>query len=199
MRTKDGGADIDAGLSPDGKYLLVDGSGTHFVSVFASTAEPSLRVPSSPTPPPAGVTSSAGIALGAAAWRRGDLDRAAGLHQQSLRLHRNDRMGRTFCVEALAWIAASRHQHERAAVLLGAAAGLWQFMGTTLDGNQHVAGYHRDCERQARQALGETAFQAPATAAWTCPPPVSSATPCSSRRTSRRTSRRHRPYPTGRR
>ena len=99
-------------------------------------------------------------ALGAAAWRRGDLDRATALHQQSLRLHRNDRMGSTFCVEALAWIAASRHQYDRAAVLLGAATGLWQFMGTTLDGNQHVAGYHRDCERQARQALGETAFQA---------------------------------------
>ena len=45
-------------------------------------------------------------------------------------------------MEALAWIAASRRQYERAAVLLGAAAGLWQFMGTTLDGNQHVAGYH---------------------------------------------------------
>jgi predicted ATPase/DNA-binding CsgD family transcriptional regulator len=99
-------------------------------------------------------------ALGAAAWRRGDLDRAAGLQQQSLRLHRNDRMGSAFCLEALAWIAASRHQDERAAVLLGAATGLWRFMGTTLDGNQHVAGYHRDCERQARQALGETAFQA---------------------------------------
>ena len=98
--------------------------------------------------------------LGAAAWRRGDLDRATGLEQQSLRLHRNDRMGSAFCLEALAWIAASRHQYERAAALLGAATGLWQFMGTTLDGNQHVAGYHRDCERQARQALGEAAFQA---------------------------------------
>jgi DNA-binding NarL/FixJ family response regulator len=32
-------------------------------------------------------------------------------------------------------------------------------MGTTLDGNQYVAGYHRDCERQARQALGEAAFR----------------------------------------
>ena len=99
-------------------------------------------------------------ALGAAAWRRGDLDRATGLQQQSLRLRRNDRMGSTFCVEALAWIAASRQQYERAAVLLGAATGLWQSMGTTLDGNQPVAGYHRDCERQARQALGEAAFQA---------------------------------------
>jgi len=68
-------------------------------------------------------------------------------------------MGTTFSVEALAWIAASRHQDERAAVLLGAATGLLQ-SGTTLDGFQPLAGHHRDCERQARQALGETAFQA---------------------------------------
>jgi predicted ATPase/DNA-binding CsgD family transcriptional regulator len=99
-------------------------------------------------------------ALGAAAWRRGDLDRATGLQQQSLRLHGNDRMGNTYCVEALAWIAGSQHDYERAAVLLGAATGLLQFMGTTLDGNPHVAGYHADFERQARQALGEEAFQA---------------------------------------
>jgi hypothetical protein len=93
-------------------------------------------------------------ALGAAAWRRGDLERAAGLQQQSLRLLRNDRMGTTFSVEALAWIAAARRQYQRAAVLLGAATGLWQSMGTTLDGFQPLAGHHRDCERQARQALG---------------------------------------------
>jgi non-specific serine/threonine protein kinase len=99
-------------------------------------------------------------ALGAAAWRHGDLDRATGLQQQSLRLRRNDRMGSTFCVEALAWIAASRQQYKRAAVLLGAASGPLRSMGTTLDDNLHVAGYHRDCERQARKALGETAFQA---------------------------------------
>ncbi len=99
-------------------------------------------------------------ALGAAAWRRGDLDRATGLQQQSLRLRRDDRMGTTYCLEALAWIAASRHQYERAAVLLGAAAGLLRSMGTTLDGFQPLAGHQRDCERQARQALGEAAFQA---------------------------------------
>ena len=99
-------------------------------------------------------------ALGAAAWRRGDLDRATGLQQQSLRLRRHDRMGSTYCVEALAWIAASRHQYERAAILLGAATSVLQSMGTTLDGNQYVAGHHRDCERQARQALGEAGFHA---------------------------------------
>jgi predicted ATPase/DNA-binding NarL/FixJ family response regulator len=101
-------------------------------------------------------------ALGLAAWRRGDLDRATDLQQQSLQLQarRSERMGLTLCVEALAWIAASRQQHERAAVLLGAAAGLLRSMAMTLDGQQHLAGYRRDCERQARQAMGETAFKA---------------------------------------
>ena len=101
-------------------------------------------------------------ALGVAAWRRGDLDRATGLQQQSLRLWEglNEQMGDAYCLEALAWIATSQRQHERAAVLLGTASSLLQSMGTTLDGYHHLACYQRDCERQARQALGETAFQA---------------------------------------
>jgi predicted ATPase/DNA-binding CsgD family transcriptional regulator len=99
---------------------------------------------------------------GLAAWRRGDHDRAAGLQQQSLRLRAglNDLRRSTLCVEALAWIAASGRWYERAAVLLGAAAGLWRSMGTTLDGYGHLVGFQRDCEHQARQALGETSFQA---------------------------------------
>jgi 6-phosphogluconolactonase len=56
-----GGADIDARLSPDGRYLLVDGSGMHFVSVFAVNGGNLTELPSSPTPLPAAVTSSAGI------------------------------------------------------------------------------------------------------------------------------------------
>ena len=63
-------------------------------------------------------------------------------------------------MEALAWIAASGRHYERAAVLLGVAAGLWRSMGTTLDGFKPLAGFQRDCERQARQALGEQAFHA---------------------------------------
>lgn len=57
-----GGADIDARLSPDGKYVLVDGSGMHFVSVFAVNGGTLTELPSSPTPLPASVTASAGIA-----------------------------------------------------------------------------------------------------------------------------------------
>ena len=120
-----------------------------------------------------------------AAWRRGDLDRATGLQQQSLRLWEglNEQMGDAYCLEALAWIAASQRQHERAAVLLGTASGLWQSMGTTLDGYQPLAGYQRDCERQARQALGETAFQAACHRGLDLPAEDASPTPCSSRRT----------------
>jgi predicted ATPase/DNA-binding NarL/FixJ family response regulator len=101
-------------------------------------------------------------ALGLAAWRRGDLDRAAALEQESLRLREglNDLRRSTVCLEALAWIAASGQQYQRAAVLLGAAAGLWRSMAVTLGGVEHLAGYQRDCYRQTRQALGEQAFQA---------------------------------------
>jgi predicted ATPase len=100
--------------------------------------------------------------LGLAAWRRGDLARATGLVQQCLRLQArlDERMSPAFCVETLAWIAASGRQYERAAVLLGVAASLWRSMAMTLDGYQPLAGFQRDCERQARQALGEPAFRA---------------------------------------
>jgi predicted ATPase/DNA-binding CsgD family transcriptional regulator len=101
-------------------------------------------------------------ALGLAAWRRGDLDRAADLEQESLRLEEglSDRMGYAHRIGTLAWIAASGRQYERAAVLLGVTAGLWRSMGTTLDGFEPLADHERECKRQARQALGETAFQA---------------------------------------
>jgi non-specific serine/threonine protein kinase len=99
---------------------------------------------------------------GLAAWRRGDLDQATELQQQSLRLREglNDQRRSTLCLEALAWIAASARQYERAAALLGAAAGLWRSMGTTLEAYGHLVGFQRDCEHQARQALGDQAFRA---------------------------------------
>jgi 6-phosphogluconolactonase len=53
-----GGADIDARLSPDGNYLLVDGSGNHFVSVFAVNGGNLTELPTSPTPLPGGASSS---------------------------------------------------------------------------------------------------------------------------------------------
>jgi non-specific serine/threonine protein kinase len=101
-------------------------------------------------------------ALGLAVWRRGDLDRAVGLQQESLRLREivYDPVGTALNVEALAWIAASGQEYKRAAVLLGAAAGLWRSAGATPAGFRPMAEHQRDCERQARQALGEQAFRA---------------------------------------
>jgi hypothetical protein len=46
---------------PDGKYLLVNGSGAQVVSVFAVNGGNLTEVPSSPTPLPAGATLSSGI------------------------------------------------------------------------------------------------------------------------------------------
>jgi 6-phosphogluconolactonase len=59
---KDGGADTDARLSPDGKTLSVTGSGMHIVSVFAVNGGTLTELPSSPTPLPAG-SSPVGIAV----------------------------------------------------------------------------------------------------------------------------------------
>src|SRR5690242_3897993 len=44
-----------------GKYLLVNGSGLHFFSVFAVNGRNLTEVPSSPAPLPARATSSCGI------------------------------------------------------------------------------------------------------------------------------------------
>jgi len=101
-------------------------------------------------------------ALGLAVWRRGDLDRATGLEQESLRLRTivYDPVGSAVSMDALAWIAGSGRRYERAAALLGAAAGLRQSTGMPLDGFEPLAACQRDCERQARQALGEQAFRA---------------------------------------
>ena len=57
-----GAPDTDARLTPDGRYLLVDGPGAHLVSVFAVNGGTLTEVSSSPAPLPAGATSPAGIA-----------------------------------------------------------------------------------------------------------------------------------------
>jgi non-specific serine/threonine protein kinase len=99
--------------------------------------------------------------LGIAVWLRGDSRRAAGLLEQSLRLKRlvDELLGTVWCLEALAWITAEEHDPRRAANLLGAAESLSQAMGTPPAIFPDLLAYHEQCERQARQALGEQAFQ----------------------------------------
>jgi non-specific serine/threonine protein kinase len=57
-------------------------------------------------------------------------------------------------VEGLAWCAAAKRDHERAAVLLGAAHRLRELTGITLDGLVPFALAHQHAEHTTRTALG---------------------------------------------
>jgi len=98
--------------------------------------------------------------LGIVDWLLEDADRAEARLKESVRtLHRvGERWGMTTAVEGLAWVSASTGRLERAALLLGAGAALWQELGITLA--PYWQGYHDDCEAVARADLGEARFEA---------------------------------------
>ena len=98
--------------------------------------------------------------LGLAAWLAGDIGRAAELEQTALRLKRDvgDQVGIPLCLDALAWIAASRDEQARAADLLGAATAAWSSIPSTLPAP--LAGFREAAAGRARGVLGETLFTA---------------------------------------
>jgi non-specific serine/threonine protein kinase len=98
-------------------------------------------------------------ALGLAVWQT-DHRRASWLLEPSLRLARlvDDSLGSAWSLEALAWIAAAEHLDRRAAVLLGAAAGLSQTVGSATMAVPNLLVYHDECARQARRTLGVEGF-----------------------------------------
>src|SRR5215469_11783948 len=108
--------------------------------------------------------------LGLAAWLLGDHGRAAGLEQAALRLKRDigDQVGIALCLEALAWIAASRNQAARAAELLGAAIAAWSSIPAALPGP--LARHREDAEGRARSRLGDASFTAHLVKAQAMPP-----------------------------
>jgi predicted ATPase/DNA-binding CsgD family transcriptional regulator len=99
-------------------------------------------------------------AFGLSAWLAGRLDEAANLVTEGLRLKRDvrDPIGIPLCMEALAWIAGSQNDAQRAAVLLGAAAESWQELSGSLP--KPLLNHHARCRASARQALGADAFDA---------------------------------------
>ncbi|WAM12179.1 protein kinase domain-containing protein [Rhodococcus sp. JS3073] len=101
-------------------------------------------------------------ALGIAAWRQGDTDRAVRVLEQSLELTRQVHGPRVAAagLEALAWIACGRRDEPRAAVLLGAAAGLARSVGSDVVIYSDLLVYHDECEKKSRSRLGEKAFGA---------------------------------------
>lgn len=102
--------------------------------------------------------------LGIAMWKQGEPDRAAERIEQGLRLTRRtgDAMRSSWCLEALAWIAASGGQSRRAAVLLGAAEALSHSVGAPAATSTYadLRAYHEECVRRARGELGDAGFAA---------------------------------------
>jgi len=70
-----------------------------------------------------------------------------------------DALGIVTTLEPLAWITGAAGEHERAAVLLGAAQHAWEQFGLPLFGSPHYAVPHEACETQARGALGDAVFE----------------------------------------
>jgi predicted ATPase/DNA-binding CsgD family transcriptional regulator len=98
--------------------------------------------------------------LGIGAWLDGAVEEAAELECEALTLKRtmSDEAGSLLCIEALAWIAVSKNQTQRGAVLLGAAAGAWQSLPGFLP--QPLQEKHVACRDSAVQTLGSNGFDA---------------------------------------
>ena len=96
--------------------------------------------------------------LGILAWRAGDPQAAATMLTQVLASTSTPRTAAS-TLEGLAWVSASLHDHGRAATLLGVAQAVADAIGTPTATPPYLVGYHEDCERKARDALGEDAFE----------------------------------------
>ncbi|SDM33344.1 ATP-binding protein [Allokutzneria albata] len=92
---------------------------------------------------------------------RGDPDAAVINGRSALRFKRlfGDSPGIAMSLDLLASAAAAQGQAERAARLLGIAHQVWQTFGLPQLGAPDLLVARRQCERTARQALGDTAYR----------------------------------------
>ncbi|PBC35955.1 protein kinase [Rhodococcus sp. ACPA4] len=99
-------------------------------------------------------------AMGVTRWRQGDRHQAAQLMEDGLRLTRkiDDRLMSAMCLESLAWASGDQNQ-QRAAVLMGAAEALREKIGSPTVLLPNLLVYHELCDHQARNGLGEKAFE----------------------------------------
>ncbi|MFI7664359.1 protein kinase [Nocardia sp. NPDC049526] len=100
--------------------------------------------------------------LGVAAWQQGERDKAQQLLEEALRVNRrpNSPVLSAFSFEALAWTAADQGDAHRAAVLLGAAQGIWLVGSRVGAVFPEMSRFHEECERIARRTLGTRGFDA---------------------------------------
>jgi len=101
-----------------------------------------------------------GTLLGIVEWLSGDHQAAEARLKEAVRIR--DRIGHRWgmftSLEALAWVAGSSGRPERAALLLGASAALWDELGNALYPQWQA--YHDSCEAAARAGLGESRYRA---------------------------------------
>ena len=94
---------------------------------------------------------------GLAMWLQGDVDGAEVVEKQALQVigQLDERSGIALCLEALAWLSASRKEFERATVLQGAAAAVWESIPRRLP--SPLARHDEWCGRVTREGLGPNA------------------------------------------
>jgi non-specific serine/threonine protein kinase len=92
--------------------------------------------------------------LGVATWLDGDHARGERAEKEALRLmgELDERTGIALCLEALAWISASRGDFERSARLQGAALSVWESIPRRLP--EPFQEHAKRCEQVARRAIG---------------------------------------------
>jgi len=100
--------------------------------------------------------------LGVGWWRHRKPDRAEELLTDALRVSQlvDDPRQAAACLEGLAWIAAEKHDGQRAAILMAAAEAVGRTVGASTVVLPHLTVFHEECERRAREALDADAFEA---------------------------------------
>ncbi|MFD0313745.1 ATP-binding protein [Streptomyces flavalbus] len=98
--------------------------------------------------------------LAYAAWREGELATARELLTEGLKgAHAfRDLLGSVLAVELLALVTVAEGDPAEAAVLQGAAAGMWPSVGLPLFGSAYYNAPHERCEALAREQLGDERY-----------------------------------------
>ncbi|MEU3254937.1 regulator [Streptomyces sp. NPDC006997] len=98
--------------------------------------------------------------LAYAAWREGELATARGLLTEGLEGAHSfrDLLGSVLAVELLAMVTVAEGDAAEAAVLQGAASGMWPSVGLPLFGSAYYNAPHERCEALARERLGDERY-----------------------------------------
>jgi DNA-binding CsgD family transcriptional regulator len=100
------------------------------------------------------------LGTGIESWFQSNSADAIEALRDSLRLKEalEDHLGRAWCYETLAWVAAYDKEDKRAATLLGIADTAWSLAGTMVQTFPVLHDRHEACEAQLRQSLPAAVF-----------------------------------------